>query len=173
MGGEILFESERLRAVAAIPEDAPELQRVFEAAGDYFVPITGHPAPDRDAAAREIGGSATVAGREVALLVRREDGEAVGALGWWERSPAPDLTLLGMILIVPSARGAGLAREVLLALERHLAARGTRRIRTGVGAHHEERKTLLRALGFSPLDERTHVSLDRGRMMIGLYEKAI
>jgi GNAT superfamily N-acetyltransferase len=171
--GGVLFETERLTAVAAQAGHEPVLQAVYRAAGDYFIPITGAPQPDADAAAREITSCDATPGREVALLLRRDDGEPVGAVGWWEGSPEPEVTLLGMIMVVPDARGAGVAREALRGLERWLAARGARRLRTGVGAHHQERQALLASLGFAPMDQRTHVSMDRGRMMIGLFEKEI
>jgi GNAT superfamily N-acetyltransferase len=172
MTSETLFRSERLEARALRDGDGEVLQQVFESAGDYFLPITGRPAPDADAAEREIRSCASTPGRE-AVILYSTDGEAVGALGWWEGSPEPDVTLLGMVLIVPAHRGDGRAREALSALERWLAGRGMTRLRTGVGAHDDPRQAFLRAIGFAPLDERTHVSLDRGRMMIGLFEKPI
>jgi GNAT superfamily N-acetyltransferase len=172
MTSEPLFTSGRLEARPLREGDAMVLQSVFEAAGDYFLPITGRPAPDEDAAEREIRACASTPGREAVILYTVQ-GEPVGALGWWEASPEPDITLLGMVLIVPKARGVGLAREALGALERWLAGRGMTRLRTGVGAHDHQRQEFLRALGFAPLDERTHVSLDRGRMMIGLFERPL
>ncbi len=172
MTDQTLFRSERLEARPLREGDEEVLQEVFRAAGDYFLPITGRPAPDDDAAEREIRSSMQTPGRQ-AVLLHDATGAAVGTLGWWEGSPEPDVTLLGMVLIVPRSRGAGLAREGVQALERWLAARGGTRLRTGVGAHDLDRQTFLRSLGFLPLDERTHVSLDRGRMMIGLFEKTI
>jgi GNAT superfamily N-acetyltransferase len=172
MTEQTLFRSERLVARPVREGDEAVLQEVFVAAGDHFLPITGRPAPDDDAAEREIRSAGQTPGRE-AVLLHDGSGAAVGALGWWEGSPEPEITLLGMVLIVPTARGAGLAREAMGALERWLAARGGTRLRTGVGAHDLERQRFLRALDFNPLDERTHVSLDRGRMMIGLFEKRI
>jgi GNAT superfamily N-acetyltransferase len=172
MNPEILFKSVRLEARPLRPGDEAALQQVFEAAGDYFLPITGRPAPDADAAEREIRSCEATAGRE-AVLLYEADGSAVGALGWWEGSPEPDIALLGMVLTVPAKRGAGLTREGLNALELHLASRQMSRLRTGVGAQDEGRQAFLRAVGFTPMDERTHVSLDRGRMMISLFQKSL
>ncbi len=170
---EKILETPRLTIRALEIDDAVALQRVFEAAGDYFVSITGRPKPDADAAQREIRSSTTSPGRRIALLCRNGDAEAVGAIGWWEGNPEPDTALLGMLLVVPDRRGQGLAREALAAVEGALAASGIGRLRTGVGAGDTEKHDLLRALGFSPLDERTHISLDRGRMMISLFEKEL
>jgi RimJ/RimL family protein N-acetyltransferase len=172
MTRENLFRSDRLQAKPLRPGDEAVLQTVFEAAGDYFLPITGRPAPDADAAEREIRSCEAVEGRE-AVVLYADDGFAIGAIGWWEGSPEPDIALLGMILTVPDKRGVGLAREGLSALEHHLASRRITRLRTGVGAQDEQRQAFLRALGFTPMDERTHVSLDRGRMMISLFEKSL
>ncbi|MBA2669574.1 MAG: GNAT family N-acetyltransferase [Gemmatimonadetes bacterium] len=172
MTNETLFRSDRLQAKPLRPGDEAVLQTVFEAAGDYFLPITGRPEPDADAAEREIRSCEATEGREAVVLFA-EDGSAIGALGWWEGSPEPDIALLGMVLTVPEKRGGGLAREGLKALENHLASRQLKRLRTGVGAQDENRQAFLRALGFKPMDERTHVSLDRGRMMISLFEKSL
>jgi RimJ/RimL family protein N-acetyltransferase len=155
------------------PGDEAVLQPVFEAAGDYFLSITGRPAPDPDAAEREIGSSSTTDGRHIALLSLRETGEPIGAIGWWEGNPEPDSAILGMLLIVPGRRGVGLAREALAGVEASLAASGIQRIRTGVAAGDTRIHALLGALGFSPLDSRTHVSLDRGRIMIAMFEKGL
>lgn len=167
------FESERLLALTLSPATAPLLQRVFEAAGDHFLAITGRAAPEPDAAERELEACARTPGRETALLLRRESGEPVGALGWWAGNPAPDLALLGMLLLVPDARGQGLAREALAGLEAGLAGQGVRALRTGVGAGDERAHAILGALGFHPLDARTHVSFERGRVMISLFEKPL
>jgi RimJ/RimL family protein N-acetyltransferase len=172
MTQEILFRSARLEARPLRSGDEAVLQKVFEAAGDYFLPITGRAAPDADAAEREIRSCEATAGRE-AVVLHAEDGSAVGVLGWWEGSPEPDIALLGMVLMVPESRGAGLAREGVNALESHLASRQMTRLRTGVGARDEKRQAFVRALGFAPMDERTHVSMDRGRMMISLFEKSL
>ena len=169
----ILFSTARLRARQPGPGDEESLQRVFEAAGDYFLSITGRPEPDPDAAARELRSAASTPGRAVALLSLREDERPVGALGWWKGNPEPDIALLGMILLVPDQRGTGLAREALDGLAAHLAEAGVTRLRTGVGAGDRRLHALLGSLGFSPLDERTHVSLDRGRIMLALFERGI
>lgn len=167
------FTTTRLAAHLVGPGSEQRLQRVFEAAGDHFLSITGRPEPDPDAAERELRSSASTPGRRVAVLAAREADEPVGALGWWERHPQPDTALLGMLLIAREQRGQGLAREAVQGLERWLAERGIREIRTGVGAGDEAAHGLLHALGFEPLDQRAHVGLDRGRIMIALFRKPI
>ncbi|HEX6071285.1 MAG TPA: GNAT family N-acetyltransferase [Longimicrobiaceae bacterium] len=163
----------RLVLERVAPEMEDLLQRVFVGAGDHFTTITGRPEPDPDAARREIASAEAVAGREVYLIRQAGGGEPVGAAGWWEGHPEPEVALLGMLLIVRERRGEGLAREALEAIEGTLAARGIRELRTAVGAGDAGRQAILQALGFLPQDERRHVSLDRGRVMIALFRKEL
>ncbi|HET7276392.1 MAG TPA: GNAT family N-acetyltransferase [Longimicrobiaceae bacterium] len=152
--------------------DESVLQRVFTEAGDYFLSITGRAEPDPDAAEREIRACSSTPGRAIALLSDVGTDEAVGAIGWWRGSPEPNLALLGMILIIPTARAEGRAHEAIEGLEGWLAEQGITGIRSAAGAGDTRAHTFLTSLGFAPLDERKHVSLDRGRMMIALFEKS-
>lgn len=166
-----LFTTERLEARVLSPGDEEPLQRVFEGAGDYFLTITGEPSPAPDAAEREIRACASTPGREVALLSLRASGLPVGAAGWWRGNPEPEVALVGMLLLTREERGRGLAREALDGLARTLGEQGVTHLRTGVGAGDERTQALLRALGFAPLDQRKHVELDRGRIMLALFER--
>ena len=154
------------------PGSEAKLQEVFEAAGDYFLPLTGHPLPHPDAAGREIRECGATPGREIALL-RSGTGEPVGAVGWWQGHPEPDIALLGMLMIVPAVRGQGLARAALHALEERLANQGVLRLRAGIGSGNPGAQQFALALGFRDLDDRRHVSLDAGRLMISLWEREI
>jgi RimJ/RimL family protein N-acetyltransferase len=155
------------------PEDAPELQRVFAAAGDHFLGVTGRPEPDPDAAERELRGSAGTPGRGVALASLAETGEPVGALGWWAGNPEPDVALLGMLIVVPERRRGGLAREALGALEAWLAGRGVRRLRTGVTTRDRRASMVLPALGFERMSIAEHQALGLDHASLALWEKRI
>lgn len=163
----------RIRLETAEISDVAELQSVFDAAADYFRRITGKPAPDPDAALRELRSAAETDGREVALVRLSGDGRAIGAVGWWAGSPEPDLALLGMLLVEEASRRHGYAREALQALEVRLRETGIRRLRTAVGAEDGEAHAVLSALGFSSLDQRAHVDMDGGRLRIAFFEKEI
>lgn len=168
------FSTPRLDVQPLSPEEAPRLQGVFERAGDYFLGITGRPAPEADAAEREIRACHEAEGREIALLVLRDGGEPVGALGWWKGMPEPGVALLGMLLLAPEHRRQGFAREVVEALGCRAAQEGCDRLRTAVAFRDQRAQEVLRALGFQPLDQRTHVSVaDRGRLMISFFEKPV
>lgn len=167
------LETPRLTLRTLGPEDAPELQRVFSAAGDYFLRVTGRAEAEPDAAERELRGGAATPGREVALVTLREGGEPVGALGWWRGNPAPDRALLGMLLVVPEQRGRGIAREALGALEARLAEGGIRALRTSVGIRDYEAQDVLAALGFARMSIRDHQALGLQGATLSLWEKAL
>lgn len=167
------IETPRLALRILAPDDAPALQRVFAAAGDYFLPLTGRAEPEPDAAERELRGAAAAPGRDVALVTLRESGEAVGALGWWRGNPEPDRALLGMLVTVPEQRGKGIAREALGAVEGWLAARGVRALRTAVGIRDYARQDLLAALGFQRMPIRDHQALGVQGATLSLWERAL
>lgn len=166
-------ETPRLALRILAPEDAPALQRVFKAAGDHFLAITGRPEPAPDAAEQELRGCAATPGRDAALVTLRDGGEAVGALAWWAGNPQPELALLGMLLVVPERRGQGVAREALGALEAWLAGRGIRRLRTGVSSRDRRAGAVLPALGFARMSIAEHQALGLDLAHLALWEKAV
>ena len=166
-------ETPRLTLRILAPGDAPALQRVFAAAGDHFLGVTGRPEPAPDAAEQELRGCAATPGRDVALASLRDTGEPVGALGWWAGHPEPELALLGMLLVVPGRRGQGLAREALGALEAWLAGRGIRRLRTGVSTRDRRAGAVLPALGFARMSIAEHQALGLDMAHLALWEKPL
>lgn len=163
----------RLALRPLAPGDEAGLQAVFEAAGDHFLPLTGRPEPDPDAAAREVEGGARTPGRDVALVSLHESGEPVGALGWWRGHPEPDVALVGMLLVVPARRGEGIAREALGALEEWLRSTGIRRLRTGVSTRDRRAPAVLEALGFRAMSIRDHAALGLDGVHVALWEKPL
>jgi GNAT superfamily N-acetyltransferase len=167
------FETERLAVQLLRTGNEALLQMVFEQAGDYFQRLKGTSGPDADAAERELAACARTPGRKVALLTDLESGEPVGALGWWQGNPEPDVGLLGMLLIVPGHRGGGLAREAVRGLEGWLRDQGIARVRTAVLAASFPEHKLLRALGFEQLPIRDHVALGLAGSHLALFERQI
>jgi GNAT superfamily N-acetyltransferase len=107
------------------------------------------------------------------VLSARDSGEPVGVIGWWSGNPTAETALLGMLMMTPDRRGAGLAREAVVGLERWLADRGITRMRTAVGAKAFAEHRLLRALGFELLPVREHTALGMAGSHLMLWEKSI
>ncbi len=166
-------QTARLTLLVLAPEDAPALQRVFAAAGDHFLGVTGRPEPAPDAAEQELRGCDATPGRDVALASLRDTGEPVAALGWWAGHPQPELALLGMLLVVPERRGQGLAREALGALEVWLAGHGTAALRTAFPYRRIHVPPIVRALGFRELPIREHTALGMSHAGTWLWEKPV
>jgi GNAT superfamily N-acetyltransferase len=168
-----LFETGRLAVVPVAPGGEAPLRAVFEASADFFEAVYGIPAPPPDAAERETAASAGQAGREVALLVPAAGGDPVGAMAWWTGNPEPDRALLGMLMVVPAARGRGLGREVLAGLEVWLAGRGIRAVRTAVQRRRHAVLARLAALGFAELPIAEHQKLGLAGAGLALFEKPV
>jgi GNAT superfamily N-acetyltransferase len=166
------LETPRLRIHALAPADAPRLQAVFEAAADHFAALGGA-GPDPDAAERELAGCARTPGRVAALLSLADGGGDVGALGWWEGNPEEDVALLGMLIVAPAHRKAGLAREALSGLEIFLAGRGIRRLRTAFPRRRLAIHPVVRALGFREMSIAEHQKLGLAGAGTSLWEKEI
>lgn len=168
-----LVRSERLLIQVMIPDDAPRLQEVYEAAADYFRAITDAEGPGPDTALIELRQCQAQPGR-AAALVTLEDGTAVGALGWWLGRPAPEVALLGMVVVLPEHRGQGFAREALTALEGWLAAQGVTQLRTAIPYRRAAPlRPLLNALGFQAMSIAEHTRMGMGGAGVSLWEKAI
>jgi GNAT superfamily N-acetyltransferase len=166
------ISSDRLIVRPVGPEEAPRLQAVYEAAGDYF-PAVGLDAPGAETALQELRQCQAQPGR-AAALVTLADGADVGALGWWSGRPEPEVALLGMVVIVPERRGQGLAREALTALETHLADSGITRLRTAIPYRRAAAlRGLLGALGFREMSIAEHTRMGMGGAATSLWEKAI
>jgi len=167
-----IIESARLVIRPLGLDDAPRLQAIFEAAPDHFSVVAGVEGASEESAAHEIREAAARPGREVAL-VSLHDGSDVGALGWWAGNPEPDVALIGLILVVPAHRGAGVAREALAALQARLAARGIARLRTAFPRRRRPIQAVVRALGFEEMSIREHTKLGIAGASVSLWEKAI
>jgi len=165
------IQSPRLRIHALQPGDEARLEAVFAACPDWHL-ATGRPA-DPGAAAHEIAGLATDAGRAIAVLSLEGSGEDVGAIGWWLHRPEAGMALLGTLLVVPSHRGQGLAREALGALEAWLVEAGVTELRTAFPRRLLPLHPLVKALGFREMSIAEHQKLGLQGAGTALWQKPL
>jgi GNAT superfamily N-acetyltransferase len=168
-----LFRTERLVVRVLTPEEAPRLQTVYEGAVDYFRVLTDADEVSPDTALVELRQCAAQPGR-AAAVVSLADGTDVGALGWWAGRPAAEVALLGMVVVLPSHRGQGIAHEVLEALQRWLAEQGVTQLRTAIPYRRSAKvRDLLEALGFVPMSIAEHTRMGMAGAGIALWEKPL
>jgi GNAT superfamily N-acetyltransferase len=167
----VVIQSPRLRAEGLRPGDEARLQAVFATAPDWFL-ATGRPA-DPNAAAHEIAGSATDAGRAIAVVSLAQTGEDVGALGWWLHRPETGMALLGTLVIAEAHRGRGLAREALHALEGWLGEMGVTELRTAFPRRILPLHPLVKALGFTEMSIAEHQKLGLQGVGTSLWQKRL
>lgn len=167
------LETARLLLRRLAPGDEAALQAAFDGAGDHFAVVTGQPQAAPDAAEREIRACEATPGRQISLATLREGGETVGVVGWWAGNPAPDVALLGTLIVLPAHRGQGLGREMLEAAEGWLRAHGTTRLRTAIGRRRHPVHAVLRRLGFAEMSIRDHTYLGARGAGTALFEKPL
>ncbi len=169
----VVIDTPRLAIRVLAPDEAPRLQAVLEAAPDHFQALSGRPRPAPDSARQELAASAAQPGRAAAVVTLRETGEDVGALAWWEGNPSPDRALLGMVLVVPTHRKQGIAREALAGLEGWLAGRGMHALRTAFARRRYAVHPVVKALGFREMSIAEHTKLGLAGAGMSLWEKGI
>jgi GNAT superfamily N-acetyltransferase len=168
-----LFRTERLAVVPLTLEEAPRLQALYEGAADYFEVLAGDARVDPETARHELTQSSAQPGRTAAVITL-QDGSDVGALGWWAGRPSAEVALLGMVLVLPAHRGAGIAGEALAALQGWLAGQGVTELRTAIPYARLPRvRDLLAGLGFVPMSIAEHTRLGMAGAGISLWEKPL
>jgi ribosomal protein S18 acetylase RimI-like enzyme len=140
----------KVRVAPASEADAPALQACMDAARDYFVLTEGAPA-DAGAARDLLADAAADEERRVFLLRPRDDGPAIGFLDLHLHQPEPGVAHVGVLALVPAARGRGLGREVVEGLARSLVAAGFTALRCSVGDENPEALAFWERLGFEPV----------------------
>ena len=133
------------------PADLDQLQSLFERAADYFRIATGHPPGPDEARRAFVAGPPTksVNDKRVIGLFDRT-GAIIGVLDAITDWPATGTWTMGMLLLDPVKRGAGVGRALLRAYEEWAAAEGARSFRTAVVAHHDTGRRFLERAGYQP-----------------------
>lgn len=155
-----------LRLVPLDVGDAPRLQRVYEAAADYFH-LVGEGTPPPAMAERALVEAAAVPDRHIMGIVLEED--LIGVLDFRLRYPAMDTAHLGLVLLVPDARGHGYGTLALDIWETWLEVQTPiERVRLSVVAHNRRaiRFWLKRGYRFTGEARRVAVGATAPRVLI-------
>jgi ribosomal protein S18 acetylase RimI-like enzyme len=158
------IEGPRVRAVAAGPAHAPQIQACFEGAPDYFARTEGNP-PGRDAAEKLLADASADDLRRVYALVPLVGGPAVGVLDLYLHHPEPGVAHVALLLFRESCQGLGYGKETTAALEEALVRAGYHALRLSVGDENPEAKAFWERIGFAQVGR-----LDRG---VNVYEKKL
>jgi GNAT superfamily N-acetyltransferase len=126
--------------IAPVPYDDPRVQRlVAEALADLAARYGGGNGDDTPVAADDFRPP------DGEFLVAFADGELIGSAGW--RRHGDDAELKRMYT-APAARGRGVARQLLAAVEGSARAYGRRRMILECGTRQPEAIALYRACGY-------------------------
>ncbi|GHG13371.1 GNAT family N-acetyltransferase [Streptomyces filamentosus] len=83
------------------------------------------------------------------LLARLEDGPALACGGW--RTLGPSTAEIKRMYVAPAARGKGVGRRILAALEQDLLGRGHTEVLLETGVHNIAALALYTACGYTPV----------------------
>jgi GNAT superfamily N-acetyltransferase len=99
--------------------DSPAIQPVFDACVDYALMQDGQPFSEQAAALEfgEVPAGWTTASKRI-FAIEQEPGLAVGMIEGLCGYPRSDVWFIGLMLVVPAARSAGLGASAIHALER-------------------------------------------------------
>ena len=152
----VLFETPRLRAVAAADSDLDRLLEVYLSRPDVLELTEGSAGAaghyDRGMLERDLALADLDPTRTAAALVR--DGRVVGAMDWLDSHPLRGIPWIGMLMIGAAHERQGLGREALAGLVRRGAGEGWTAV--GMGAVDERCSGFLAALGFTPTGAVNH-----------------
>ena len=136
-----------VRLFRATREDVRELEACLLASSDYFLLTEG--APKKKGAALCLIAEAEADRERRILLVRsREEHKALGLVDLYLHQGEPGVAHLGLLLLLPEARGKGIGREVVECLLRSLRKDGFLALRASVGDENPEALRFWEGLGF-------------------------
>ena len=143
-----------LRRIEAGTSDLAALQALHLRCADFVEATTGHP-PRNDEAARLLAGlppGKTLADKQVLAVVR--DGEIVGVVELLRGYPTTTDWYLGLLLLVPEARGAGLGTSVVDAIVGLIVMEGGRALHLVVREDNPRAVAFWQRHRFDLLDRR-------------------
>jgi len=146
--------SDRLVLRAATVADAPVLAATIAAAFEQYrgklVPESGAFRETAEAIAAELA-------KGTGAIVAERNGEALGCVIVQEIEG--DL-YLGRLSVLPAARGLGLAKRLVAAVEAEARRRGLPGVRLGVRVVLTENQRLFAALGYREISREAHPGFD-------------
>jgi len=170
---DVLFRSGETRVIRLDPvRDEPAVQAVFERCAAFNIVVEGRP-PGPNAAS-EFFGMAPDGWRseEIDKLgVQDRDGRMISLMESVAGYPAPGVTHLGLLMLEPRARGAGLGGGLYRAYEEWAASRGAERIRLGVVADNEPGHRFWIRMGFTETSRTEPQSMGEKIQTIRVMER--
>ncbi len=154
------------------PPDIRAAQALFERAADYFEVATGAP-PGRDEATRAfVAGppSKSVDDKRILGIFDRHN-ELIGILDALVDFPADGDWTMGMLLLDPKHRGAGLGTTVLEVYEAWAASQGAKRFHTAVVSRHKRGVRFLEDRGYRRQDELQNYDAGARRATVIFFVK--
>ena len=131
------------------PPDIRAAQALFERAADYFEIATGAPPGGDEATRAFVAGppSKSLDDKRIVGIFDRHN-ELIGIIDALVDFPASGDWTMGMLLLDPEHRGAGLGTVVLEAYEDWAAGRGAKRFHTAVVSRHKRGVRFLEHRGY-------------------------
>ena len=148
--------------VRAVRYDDPVAQRLVRAALADLSARYGGPGDEKPVDAAEF------AAPRGAFLLAFLGGEPVGCAGWRSRGDAGELAELKRMYTSPAARGKGVARALLAAVEDSARSHGRKRLILECGDRQPEAVSLYVAYGFKRIGNFGHYRHHAGVLSFGL-----
>ncbi|SKA38277.1 N-acetylglutamate synthase, GNAT family [Enhydrobacter aerosaccus] len=146
--------SDTLELRAATPNDAPALAATIAAA---FAQYRGKLVPESGAFRETAEGIAAELAKGAGAIIAERNGLAVGCV--MTKVLEGDL-YLGRLSVLPEARGLGLAKRLVEAVEAEARARGLGGVRLGVRVVLTDNQRLFTSLGFRETGREAHPGFD-------------
>jgi ribosomal protein S18 acetylase RimI-like enzyme len=139
---------------AAGPADGPAIAATIAAA---FTQYRGKLVPESGAFRETAEGIAAELAKDAGAIVAERNGEILGCV---VTSLLEGDLYFGRLSVLPAARGLGLAKRLIAAVERDARARGLLGVRLGVRVVLPDNQRLFNALGYREISREAHPGFD-------------
>ena len=147
-----MSDSSILRAATAA--DAPALAATIGAAFEQY---RGKLVPESGAFRETAAAIAAELATGASAIVAEQNGRPVGCV---MLKPEEGDLYFGRLSVLPAARGAGLARRLIEAVEAEARRRGMPAVRLGVRIVLTDNQRLFRSLGYAEVSREAHAGFD-------------